>query len=149
MTSSLSDPTLNRKKRQKLIKQKYDEISEQLNEIKPLLVASSPLNFYWNSTDEERKDITLTELLTKEARSQEDIEGWKNTDGDEIPASVEGRFLAIKKSAIGSDEQYEEMLSKWLRIWDRTSEEWLTGRTSLSLYLKVKEFHGWMKKGEN
>ena len=79
MTSSLSDPTLNRKKRQKLIKQKYDEISEQLNEIKPLLVASSPLSFYWNSTDEERKDITLTELLTKEARSQEDMEGLKNT----------------------------------------------------------------------
>ena len=43
MTSSLSDPTLNRKKRQKLIKQKYDEISEQLNEIKKKYALDQPV----------------------------------------------------------------------------------------------------------
>ena len=111
MTSSLSDPTLNRKKRQKLIKQKYDEISEQLNEIKPLLVASSPLNFYWNSTDEERKDITLTELLTKEARSQEDIEGWKNTL-EKSPDFFETKYQEVVSELFVADKACEYGLPK-------------------------------------
>ena len=67
----LTDPTLNRKKKQKLIRLAYETINEEVKDIAPYIKSSSPLSKYWDTPDEERDKSLLNDLRATEQRYTE------------------------------------------------------------------------------
>ena len=70
----LNDPKLNRKKKQKIIRELYDEIEREVSEIKDEIKESSPLSLWWKTPQKQEDRIILEQLRTKETRYAD--EGW-------------------------------------------------------------------------
>ena len=66
----LNDPKLNRKKKQKIIRELYDEIEKEVNEIKDVIKESSPLSLCWKTPQKQEDRIILEQLRTKESTMQ-------------------------------------------------------------------------------
>ena len=58
----LSDPTLKRKERQKLVKELYIQIEQEVKELIPKIKKSSPLALYWDTPQKEQDKIILVSL---------------------------------------------------------------------------------------
>ena len=67
----LTDPTLNRKKKQKLIRLAYETINEEVKDIAPYIKSSSPLSKYWDTPEEEIDKSLLNDFRTTEQRYTE------------------------------------------------------------------------------
>ena len=105
---ALSDPTLNRKKRQKLIKEAYSKINDEVSSIKELSIKSSPLSFYWENSEDQRNKKQLENLLSTENRYLEDRD-----------ANIVKKFLINHPRKY--EEKYQEFLSELL-VADRASD---------------------------
>tara|TARA_B100000579_G_scaffold424680_1_gene429407 strand:- start:1142 stop:2662 length:1521 start_codon:yes stop_codon:yes gene_type:complete len=64
----LSDPTLNRKKKQKLIKELYGEINAEVGKLTDVLKESSPISLYWKTPQKKADKIILESIKSKETR---------------------------------------------------------------------------------
>ena len=53
----LNDPKLNRKKKQKIIRELYDEIEREVSEIKDEIKESSPLSLWWKTPQKQEDRI--------------------------------------------------------------------------------------------
>ena len=65
----LSDPTLNRKKRQKLVKELYQQINKEVDELANKRTASSPLAIYWK-TPQKKQDKIILETLAEKSQTR-------------------------------------------------------------------------------
>ena len=75
----LSDPTLNRKKKQKLIKELYGEINAEVGKLTDVLKESSPISLYWKTPQKKADKIILESIKSKETR-RKSIRNISNCD---------------------------------------------------------------------
>ena len=102
------DPKLNRKKRQKLIKVAYEDINNEIEDIKPLVPNSSLIKVYWDAPEEERTKDLLETLFTTEWRYRNQQSG----------GSVEDLTELVTMNIKGFERVYQEMINELL-IADR------------------------------
>ena len=97
--TSLSESNLNRKKKQKFIREAYSKINDEIANSKELVSNSSPLIAYWNTPTQERTKLQLESLMLSENRYQED-ENTKHL--------MSATLNQIKKY----EEKYQEIISE-------------------------------------
>ena len=104
----LSDPTLNRKKRQKLIKEAYSKINDEMANSKELVSNSSPLISYWNTPTQERTKHQLESLMSSENRYEEE-------------GTAKHLMNAMLNQTEKYEEKYQEIMSELL-ISDKAND---------------------------